>query len=151
MELQHIKALLTLYLEGKTNLEEEKQLRNYFSRTNVPLELEEYHILFGFYAKEKEEKFTKKIVLPSKKRNLATIFKIAATLLFFAGATTFFIYQNNNQNEDLGTFQSPKEAKEATQKALQQISTNLNIGMKNARYINEYEKQKEKVFPKEER
>jgi hypothetical protein len=76
------------------------------------------------------------------------VFKVAATLLFFAGATIFFMYQNNTQNKDLGTFHSPEEAKEATQKALKEISTHLNVGIKNAMYIQEYEKQKEKVFPK---
>lgn len=50
--------------------------------------------------------------------------------------------------KELGTFATPEQAYEETQKALQLLSTNLNSGMENAQHIKEYETTKNKVFKK---
>lgn len=67
------------------------------------------------------------------------------------GLITFF--SNNIESQEakneLGTFKTPEEAFAATQKALNLLSSNINSGMENAQYVNEYEITKSKVFKKE--
>ena len=54
-----IEDLISKYLEGETTPEEEKYLREYFSKEDVTAELVHYKYLFGFYAEEKNYELSK--------------------------------------------------------------------------------------------
>jgi hypothetical protein len=60
---------------------------------------------------------------------------ILATTLLFAATNYYF---KPNQKE-LGTYNSPEKAFAETQKALQLLSSNVNIGIESVRYINEFD------------
>ena len=153
MELAKIEQLLEKYFEGETTIAEEIQLKQYFSTEQVAAHLEHYKPLFGYLTAEKEEKFTPTLSLKTKKRFPVARIAIAASLIFFVGIITFINYQPNNHqpqvaNSELGSFETPEEAFEETQKALALLSEKVNIGMESVNYINEYENSKNLIFKK---
>ncbi len=152
MELAKIEQLVEKYFEGETTIAEEIQLKQYFSTEQVAAHLEHYKPLFGYFATEKEEKFTPTLSLKAKKRFPVARIAIAASLIFFVGVIAFINYQPNNPpqivNSELGSFETPEEAFEETQKALALLSEKVNIGMESVNYINEYENSKNLIFKK---
>ncbi|WP_396150446.1 hypothetical protein [Flavobacterium sp.] len=152
MELAKIEQLLEKYFEGETTIAEEIQLKQYFSSEKVAAHLEHYKPLFGYLTTEKEEKFTPSLSLKTKKRFTVARIGIAASLLFSIGTIAYLNYKPTQPpqvaNAELGTFESPEEAFEETQKALALLSEKVNIGMKSVNYINEYENSKNLIFKK---
>lgn len=147
MELDKIERILEKYFEGETTIAEENELRTYFSSSNVAPPLEQYKPVFGYFAIEKEQRFEQDIPLKSKKRSLVVWLSVAASIVVLIGVGTFtyFNYQAN-QNQDLGTYDSPEQAFKETQRALAQLSDHVNTGVESVQYIQEYEKTKDRVF-----
>ena len=146
MELDKIEVLLEKYFQAETSIAEETVLQDYFSSPNVAQHLEQYKPMFGFLVQSREHKLTHEIPLQTKKRNVAWL-SIAASVLVLLGAGTFTYFNYNNfQKEDLGTYDNPEEAFQATQKALMLLSDNVNVGVNSIQYIEKYESVTEKVF-----
>ena len=144
MELDRIENLIEKYFEGETTIAEEKELQTYFSSEDVAQHLDQYKAMFGYFASAKEQKFEQKIPFLAIKRNLAWL-SIAASIVVLLGMFTFYNY-NMNQNQDLGTFDDPQKAFEETQKALNLLSKNVNVGVQSMEYVNEYQESKELIF-----
>jgi uncharacterized protein HemX len=146
MELNNIEQLLEQYFDGNTTLEQEKQLINYFSSANVAPQLQQYKPLFDFYSNEQKAISKKETVLKSN-NNFAWM-AMAASIVLLVGIASFYLFKNpkSKLEEGFGTYENPETAFLETQKALQMISTNVNIGIKSVAYINEYHKTKSKVF-----
>ena len=147
MESNKIETLLEKYFRGETSVAQEKELREYFSSSNVSPNLEQYKSFFGYLALAKEQKFEQEIVLKSRKRNLAWL-SIAASVVVLLGIGTYsyFNYYNTNQKQDLGTYDNPEVAFRETQKALSMLSTHLNTGIESMQYVQEYENSKNLIF-----
>jgi hypothetical protein len=147
MEFNKMETLLEKYFEGETSIAEENELKNYFSSPNVAEHLEQYRPLFGYLAKAKEDKFTQKVSLNSKKQKVAWL-SIAASIVVMLGIGTYSFFNTNpvNKSSELGTYDDPKEAFEATQKALAMLSDNVNVGVEGVQYLQVYKMTKEKVF-----
>ena len=147
MEFNKMEALLEKYFEGETSIAEENVLKNYFSSSNVAPHLEQYRPLFGYFTEAKEQKFTNEVLLVSKKRKMAWL-SIAASIVVLMGVGTYSYFNENavNENKELGTYDDPKEAFEATQKALAMLSDNVNVGVEGVQYLQVYQVTKEKVF-----
>lgn len=60
---EEIKKQIAHYFEGTTSLEEEKQLRDYFSSGEVDEELMKYQPLFTLYQQEQEVKMPKEATI----------------------------------------------------------------------------------------
>ena len=75
---------------------------------------------------------------------LFSVLGIYALITFFSGNI-----ESQSARNELGSFKTPEEAFEETQKALNLLSENINSGMENAQYLKEYENAKNKVFKKE--
>ena len=74
---------------------------------------------------------------------------IAASIVVLIGAGTFtFFNYNNSQQQDLGSYDSPEEAFAATQKALNLLSENVNVGVISVQHIQEFENSKNLIFKK---
>ena len=73
---------------------------------------------------------------------------MAASIAVLLGAGTYVYFNANEvkENKELGTYDDPKEALEATQKALAMLSNNVNTGVEGMQYIQVYEVTKNKVF-----
>ena len=144
MELDRIENLVEKYFEGETTIAEEKELQTYFSSEDVAQHLEQYKAMFGYFSSAKEQKFEQKIPLQSKKRNVAWL-SIAASVVVLLGMFTFYNY-DVNQNQDLGTYDDPQKAFEETQKALNLLSKNVNVGVEGMEYVQEYKNSQDLIF-----
>lgn len=146
MEFSNIEQLLEQYFDGNTTLEQEKQLANYFSSANVAPQLQQYQPLFNYFKNEKKAISKKETVLKTT-TNFAWI-AMAASVILLVGIGSFYLFNNpkSKLDEGFGTYKNPETAFIETQKALQMISTNVNIGIKSVAYINEYHNTKSKVF-----
>ena len=147
MEFNKMEALLEKYFEGETSIAEENELKNYFSSPDVAPDLEQYKPLFGYFADAKKENFEKNVPLIPKKQNVAWL-SIAASIavLIGIGSYAYFNIDKEKENKELGTYEDPKEALEATQKALAMLSNHVNTGVEGIQYIKVYEVTKNKVF-----
>lgn len=152
MEQSKIEFILEKYFEGETNIAEENELRTYFSSTDVAQHLQQYQPLFKYYNAEKEQKIELKsplnLISQTKNRKLKWL-SIAASIVVLIGAGTFtFFNYNNSQQQDLGSYDSPEEAFAATQKALNLLSENVNVGVISVQHIQEFENSKNLIFKK---
>ena len=152
MEQSKIEFTLEKYFEGETNIAEENELRTYFSSTDVAQHLQQYQSLFKYYKAEKEQKIELKsplnLISQTKNRKLKWL-SIAASIVVLIGAGTFtFFNYNNSQQQDLGSYDSPEEAFAATQKALNLLSENVNVGVISVQHIQEFENSKNLIFKK---
>ncbi len=144
MELHNIKNLLEKYFEGETSLQEEKELKNYFSSENIAPELLKYKSMFGYFSKEKTTESEREIVLEKKSNNRKWL-GMAASIVILLGIGFTFLKQPVQQ-DDLGTFDDPEMALIETQKALALIAENFNKGKEKMYYLQEYENTKNKIF-----
>ena len=152
MEQSKIEFILEKYFEGETNIAEENELHTYFSSTDVAQHLQQYQPLFKYYNAEKEQKIELKsplnLISQTKNRKLKWL-SIAASIVVLIGAGTFtFFNYNNSQQQDLGSYDSPEEAFAATQKALNLLSENVNVGVISVQHIQEFENSKNLIFKK---
>lgn len=146
MELKAIEKLLDKYFEAETSTAEEKELKTYFSSPDVAPHLEQYKPLFGYISEAGSQQFEKSIPLKTK-RHYAVWISIAASVVLLFGMFTFFNTQQPSQ-EDLGTYDDPEVAFRETQKALNMLSQNVNVGVGSMHYIGEYEKTRKTIFKK---
>jgi hypothetical protein len=147
MESNRIENLLEKYFDGETSITEENELKKYFSSSNVAPNLEQYKPLFVFFIENKKETLTKKVNLISTKRN-TTWLSIAASIVILLGVSIYINANEVKENKELGTYDDPKEALEATQKALAMLSNHVNTGVEGIEYIKVYEISKDKIFIK---
>jgi len=148
MEFDKMEALLEKYFEGETSIAEENELKDYFSSSDVAPHLEQYRPLFGYFAEAKGQKFTNTVSLISKKPK-AVWWSIAASVAVLIGVGTYTYFNTtttSKERKELGTYDDPEEAFEATQKALAMLSNNVNVGVEGVQYLKVYEVTKEKVF-----
>lgn len=149
MELQSIDTLLDKYFEGETSIAEEKELKAYFGSTGVAQHHAQYRPLFGYFEEQQQTQQFEKTIPLKAKRNYIAWMSVAASVVFMFG---MFMFLNSNQptaSEELGTYENPEVAFRETQKALNMLSKNVNVGVASMSYIGEFEKTKDKVFKKE--
>jgi len=145
MELQTIEKLLNKYFDGETTIAEEKDLKLYFSSPGVAPQLEQYRPLFGYLSNQEQQHFDKPLPLKTK-RNYGGWLSVAASVALLGGMLTLYNSQAS-QTDDLGTFNDPETAYKETQKALNMLSKNVNVGMGSVNYVTgEYNKSKEVIF-----
>lgn len=147
MDLQSIEKLLDRYFEGETSIAEEKQLKAYFGSEGVAQHLVQYRPLFGYFEQQQQtQHFEKTIPLKPRKHYVAWLSVAASVVVMFG----MFMFLNSNEpsQEELGTYDNPEVAFKETQKALDMLSKNVNVGVAGMGYIHEYENQKEKIFKK---
>ncbi len=143
MELGRIEQLLEKYFDAETSIAEENQLKEYFSSPDVAPHLEQYGSMFGYFASEATQKFDKTIPLKTK-RHYAQWISVAASLVLLMGMFAYFT--NQPAEDDLGTYNDPEVAFRETQKALNMVSKNVNVGINSVNYIGEYEKSRKTIF-----
>jgi hypothetical protein len=126
MVLDNIEKLLEKYDNGATTLQEEQQLKNYFTQETVAPHLEVYKPMFQYFVITQEEQFTKDIPLkPSKTYTLYKWISVAAVAVLMFGVYT----QVNKPITDLSQLTlEQQEAYFQTKKALAMVSSNFNEG-----------------------
>lgn len=149
MALDKIEKLIEKYFEGETSIAEEKELKDYFSSSNVAQHLEQYTSVFRYFSQAKQQQFTATLPLAPKKQKRVVWLSIAATVtvLLGAGILTYQSY-NSPKTENLGVVNDPEVAFRETKKALDMISEHVNTGITGMGYLNEYQQSKNKIFKK---
>jgi hypothetical protein len=147
MEFNKMEVLLEKYFEGETSIVEENELKDYFSSSNVAPHLEQYRPLFGYFEVAKEQRLTSEMPLVSKKKKVAWL-SVAASIVVMLGIGTYTYFNVNTvkESKELGTYDNPEEALQATQKALAMLSNHVNVGVESVQYIKVYEETKNKAF-----
>jgi len=138
MELLKIERLLEKYFEANTSLEEERILKDFFTKEVVPEHLIQYKSYFGAFEKDKEEVHKPEIKLPEKKFHLRWI-AAAAAILFMLSIFSYQQYEVYQQKEAQKAFLE-------TQKALRMISQNLNKGNRAVAQLEYFDKAQQTVF-----
>jgi hypothetical protein len=144
MELRAIEKLLEKYFDAETSIAEEKQLQLYFSSPDVAPHLEQYRPMFGYFAQAGTQRFEKTIPLKTK-RHYARWISVAASVVFMMGMFTF-LNREEPVSGELGTYDDPEVAFRETQKALNMLSKNVNVGVQSVNYLGEYEKSRKTIF-----
>ncbi|MEP2668208.1 MAG: hypothetical protein ABJH04_04400 [Cyclobacteriaceae bacterium] len=131
-----IEQLLEKYWKCETSLEEESELKAYFSENEVPESLKETAMLFQYFESQKKLEirkieFDQKVktgVTPVEKGKVIKMFfttaKIAAGVLVLVAAT-YLVRQEIRKSypeEVVDTYSDPQLAFEETKKALMMIS-----------------------------
>ena len=149
MAFDRIEKLLEKYFEAETSITEEKELKNYFTSSNVAQHLEQYKPIFGYAVQAKQEQFTATIPLKTKKRKSVVWLSVAASVAVLFGVSLFtFNHYNQPKSGDYGTYDDPEVAFRETQKALAMISEHVNTGIGSMKYLNEFEQSKNRIFKK---
>ncbi|MFM2212780.1 MAG: hypothetical protein RL427_43 [Bacteroidota bacterium] len=147
MALDNIEKLVTKYFEAETSIAEEKELKAYFSSSDVAPHLEQYKSLFGYAVHAKQEQYIASVPLKNKKGAGMYGLSIAATVIVLLGVSLFTFNQNKQPDAaDLGTYNDPEVALKETQKALAMISEHVNKGIGSMSYLAVYEQSKNRIF-----
>ena len=142
MELIKIESLLEDYFEGKTTLEEEANLREYFSGNEIAPHLEVYQPLFRGLQKAQEEVLTKEIELPgSSLRSNRWWYGIAAMLVLGLTVGGFLISQPKLTAEEQFALDEFNKARES----MLLLSENLNKGTQDLALLGEFSKGTSKI------
>lgn len=141
MVLNNIEKLLEKYENGETNLEEEQVLKNYFTSDTVAPHLEVYKSMFTYFLVNKQEQFTKDILLtPIAKKGKRNFnykwLSVAAIALIMLG----FYFGQSLISDDLGTYEDPQLAFNAFSESMEMISSKFNKGASTVSYLNEVNK-----------
>jgi hypothetical protein len=161
MVLDNIDKLLEKYDNGETTLQEEQQLKNYFSKETVAPHLEVYKPMFVYFLQTKKERFTKTIPLQSKKTY--TLYKwisvAAIAILMFAVYTQvgnqpvglsdlsqdeFMAY--NQTVEAFNLLASKFNKGTESMDALTLMSASIEKGTENVSYLGEFSNTTNKIF-----
>lgn len=145
MNSNRIEKLIEQYLEGNTSLEDEKELKKYFTSAEVPSHLAQFKTLFGYYVTSKKDT-TKEFKISQKTKSYKKWIRIAASIIFISMIIFNYLQNNKSKQKNLGTFESPEEAFIATHDALQLVANNINEGLENVSYLKEYENTKKTIF-----
>lgn len=161
MDSKKLEELLQKYWDCETSLEEEQQLREYFSHAQVPEQWKEAAALFNYFEQQKQksvnEQFDKallgKLQRPkSKMRSLVqTTLRIAAGVAVLIAAI-FFVREEIRKDDKVAvedTFEDPQKALEETKKALLMISKGFGKAEQQAKKINMINEAKETVQSKD--
>jgi hypothetical protein len=147
MESKELQALLEKYYKATTTLEDEQELKLYFEANKDNEDAK----IFDFYTQERKIILNKKIEIPLNVVKLNwKIPAIAASLVIGMIVATFIMGKNKTiKNNELGTIEDPEEAYLEVVKALDLVSVEINKGVAQTKYINEFENTKNLIFKKQ--
>jgi len=132
MESKAITKLLQKYDAGETSIQEEIQLRQYFSATDqIPLKWMSYRAFFGYYSEAPKESF------PEQRTTKSIAFQPwMAVAAMVAIVLTVFLTRMENQNTI--TNSNPEDldlAFEQFQTNIKWVSNHLNKGTEQIAYL----------------
>jgi hypothetical protein len=154
MNIKEIERLIAKFYEGETTLAEEELLRGFFRGEEIPEHLAEHGPMFAFFEKEQKEEIQnpefdkilslklgeddgKVIPMTPRKTRIAYITSIAAAAVLLIGIAVTVVFDFNTGSK----FTKENELAYAeAQEALMIISSNLNCGVSQVRYLNAFDK-----------
>ncbi len=160
MVLDNIEELLEKYDNGETTLQEEQQLKHYFTQETVAPHLEAYKSMFQYFLQTQEEQFTKDVPLkPSKTYTLYKWISVAAAAVLMFGVYTQVnnpvqptedqLLAYNQTMDALNLVSSQFKRGNENINALGLMSSSFNKGTENIAYINQFSNTTNKIFKNE--
>jgi len=162
MVLDNIEKLIEKYENGETTLQEEQQLKHYFTKETVAPHLEVFKPMFVYFSIAQNEQFTKDVPLEAKKTNdLYKWISVAAIAVimfgvYLSGAFDRQLTPSDLQGEDLIAYNQAIDAfnllssnfKKGTDNmsAVTQLSESFNQGQENLSLLTEFDKTTDKLF-----
>ncbi|MCK0131347.1 hypothetical protein MWU59_07495 [Flavobacteriaceae bacterium F08102] len=142
MELSRIEKLLEKYDNATTSLQEEQELKDFFSQKEIPAHLVSYQAMFGYFQENSNEQFTKTILLSKRKAPHWKWLSVAA-----AAALLISVYTFTNNELSSKEREQAQLAMQQTKDAFLLLSKNLNKGS-NLVYsgLQEFDNATSKVF-----
>lgn len=140
----NIKELLEKYLEGETQLEEEKILADYFNTNEVKPEWKVYQDMFKYFEVSQTEK-TEQTFRPQSQNSIKSWYRYAAVLVLCLAGAWFY----NNQyytDKNLGTYEDPELALQETKKVFELIGSYINTNTDELQNLNTLETTKTKYI-----
>ncbi len=148
MEYRVIEEIMNRYLEGKSTLEEETLLREYFSQPGLPAEQLEMKELFSYFAEEHRQAAPSfdvsadlnSLIENEWKRETRSRFRRVSAWVGSAAALLVLslgIYQYIDKPEPpvKDTFKDPKLAYIETKRVLLMVSRSMNHNTTNLKYL----------------
>lgn len=140
MDYRRIEDLLEKYWSCETSVEEEEELRVFFTKQKVPESLSRFKTLFIYQKKEKEaglnKAFDQKIqekIGKNTQRRFLFFGQIVAGILLLAGiAGLFYITSQRPTSWSSDTFHTPEEALSQVKQTLTLVSRQINKGQQKA-------------------
>ena len=161
MVLNRIEELLSKYDRAETNLQEEQELRDYFTGAEVAPHLECYRPIFQYFRVSQKEVFTKDVPLKTKKKSLYQWISVAAVSILMLGILLPKVYGSQKSLADYSQEEQQMylKAKNAlamlsnnfnqgttSLNTLNLASENFNAGLKKANYITEFNQSTSKLL-----
>lgn len=156
MVLNNIEKLIEKYNDAETTLQEEAQLRAYFTSEDVAPHLEHYKPMFLYFSQSQKEQYTKDVPLKTNRTKLYQWISVAAVAVLMLG---IFIPRIGNSNPKTLADYPPEEQQMylETKAALAMLSDNFsdgtssisafnlasenfNVGMEKASHVTEFSK-----------
>lgn len=160
--IKTIEKLLEKYENAETTLQEEQQLKNYFTEETVAPHLEVYKPMFAYFLHTQNETFTKDIPLKPKKTTiLYQWISVAAVAVLMLGILIPNILGPSQEEIEqralaMETYNKTMEAlslvslgmNEGKQQlnTLAMVSDNFNQGIEEASRLSEFSKTTNKIF-----
>lgn len=132
MVLDNIEQLIVKYENAETTLQEEQQLKNYFSQETVAPHLEVYKPMFAYFLQARNEEFTQEIPLKTEKTyTLYRWISVAAVAILMVGLyfTNPFAQSSGMTYADLT--EQEKQDYDNAMMAFNMLSTNFKKGTDN--------------------
>lgn len=148
--------LLEKYWNGETTLVEEQELRDYFISEKVSTEHEVYRSLFNTFELEQvmEEGDFDAFAKVKQKQSLDNQFQkrtwkglaIAAGFSLLLAVGAGYYQEQYKTQPDLGTYETPEEARAAALNMLELVSVKLNKGRSNMKPLQTLDNKTAAVF-----
>jgi hypothetical protein len=159
MDSKRIEGLLKKYWECETTLEEEQELRTYFSGNDIPQEYKQAAPLFQYFNESKKKSlkdvsFDKHVINSvSQKKGGKIISLFHNSMRIAAGIAVLMIafifirkeIRKTTPQEMVDTFNDPQLAFEETKKALMIISKGIGTAEQEAKKINLFNEAQEEI------
>lgn len=133
MESHNIEKLLDGYFEGTTTLAEERQLKAYFTGSEVAPHLQDYVSMFTAFTAASKETYDRPIVLPSSQKKPRYRFLagtaaavIVGLVLWTQNAQVDAGFSTNYENEELAILKT-KQALGMMSQMINQSTTQLDV------------------------
>ena len=164
MDYKRIEQLLDKYWECETSIEEENELKEFFTQEDVPEQWKETALLFRYYKSEiknrkLDKSFDSKVIqnisnpqIQGKEGKVIQWYnryaRVAAVVLILV-AVSFVITRTLQKQQQKAlvadTYQNPEDAFAETKKALLLISKNIGKGKDQAMKLTKFNKAEEKI------
>ena len=159
MELKNIESLLEKYEEGQATLQEEAQLKHYFTTETVAPHLEVYRSLFTYFVLDKQLSYQRPLTATSSTSNKYRWIASAAVVTIMFSAFTMLTSRNEfiklsseeqfTYNETLKAFDlisSHMHKAAAPLNTLNMISNSFETGQQNVAFLEEFNNSTNKIF-----